>query len=52
MPQEKKRKPGRKPLTKPALMHQSLEQTESSFTGIEVDQNEFNEPVSKKRKKI
>ena len=27
MPLEKKRKPGRKPLTKPALMHQSLEQT-------------------------
>ena len=44
MPLEKKRKPGRKPFTKPALMHQSLDQIEPSFTGIEVDENEFNEP--------
>jgi len=29
-------------------MHQSLDQTEPIFTDIEVDENEFNEPVSKK----
>ena len=32
-------------------MHQSLDQAEPSFTGIEVDENEFNEPASKKKKK-